>query len=142
MKNYYNYFLAITLVSLFFTSNNALRGGPAQTTNHDIKIIEGIVSQMNERLNHLGDEIIQLRGEIIQLRDDMKSMENSLRSEMKSIRVDMKSMENSLRSDMNTNFRWALTIIFGSWITIIGTFVAFFLALFNKLNDPRLKKSD
>ena len=122
MKNHYNYFLVITLVSLLFTSNNAYCGAPPQTSD-GIKKIEGIVSQMNERLNHLGDEIIQIR-------DDTKSMENSLRSEMKSI-------ENSLRSEMNTNFRWTLAIIFGSWITIIGTFVAFFLALFNKLNDHK-----
>ena len=59
--------------------------------------IEGTVSQMNERLNHPGDEIIQLR-------DEMKS-----------------------------NFKWILAIILGSWITIIGTFIGFFIPLLNKL---------
>lgn len=91
----------------------------AQTMNERIAKIEGTVSQMNDRLNHLGDEIIQLRG-------DMKSMEVSIRS-------DMKSMETSLRDDIKSNFKWTLAILFGSWITIIGTFVGFFLILLNKL---------
>ena len=139
MKNLHNLcrvLLAITVVSLFFANNDAYCDAPPQTSDDIKKIdrtvsqmnerlnhLEGTVSQMNERLNHLGDEIMQIRG-------DMKSMENSLRS-------DMNNMENSLRSDMYTNFRWTLAIIFGSWITIIGTFVAFFLALFNKLNDHK-----
>jgi len=66
--------------------------------------IEGTVSQMNERLNHLGDEMLQLRDEMKSIRDEMKS-----------------------------NFKWTLAIIFGSWITIIGTFIGFFIALLDKL---------
>ena len=70
--------------------------------------IEGTVSQMNERLNHLGDEIMQLRSE-------------------------MKEEIRELRSETKLNFRWTLAIILASWITMIGTFVGFFIALLDKL---------
>ncbi len=62
--------------------------------------IEGTVSQMNERLNHLGDEMIGLRGEI-----------------------------NGIREKIDSNFKWLIFMILSSWITIIGTFIGFFIAM-------------
>ena len=38
--------------------------------------IEGIVSQINERLNHLGDEIMGLRGEITSIRGEITNSRN------------------------------------------------------------------
>ena len=67
--------------------------------------IEGTVSQMNERMNHLGDEIKGLRGE-------MKSMETSLRGEMK-------SMETSLRTEISSSRNWTIGLIITMWVTII-----------------------
>jgi len=66
--------------------------------------IEGAVSQMNERLNHLGNEITGLRGE-------------------------MRDMEKSLRAEIRSNFKWMLGILIPMWVTIIGTFVGLFLTL-------------
>ena len=84
--------------------------------------IEGAVSQMNERLNHLGNEITGLRGE-------MKEMEKSLRGEISGLRSEMNGMEKSLRAEIRSNFKWTLGILIPMWVTIIGTFVGLFLTL-------------
>ncbi len=56
--------------------------------------IEGIVSQMNERMNHLGDEIVHLRN-------------------------DMKSMETSLRTEISSSRNWTIGLIITMWVTIM-----------------------
>jgi len=58
--------------------------------------LEGIVEQMNRRLNHIEDEIAQLRTE-------------------------MTTEIAQLRADMQTNFRWLLGIMIATWVTIMLT---------------------
>ena len=70
--------------------------------------IEGTVSQMSERLN-----------------------DTNLR--MNHLSDNMKEMETSLSKKIDSNFKWTLAIILASWITMIGTFVGFFIALLDKL---------
>jgi len=59
-----------------------------------ISKIEGIISQMNERLNHIGNEVTSLRSEISDTR-------NSLRSEISGVR------------------NWMFGILIPMWVTII-----------------------
>jgi tetrahydromethanopterin S-methyltransferase subunit B len=63
--------------------------------------IEGIVEQMNERLNHLETLLGQFRGEV-------ESEIGSLRGEIGSLRVELSSQ-----------FRWTLGLLITMWITLI-----------------------
>ena len=72
--------------------------------------LEGTVSQMNERLNDINDRF-----------NDMNVRMNHLGDEI-----------TGLREKIDSNFKWLLLILLGSWITTIGTFVGFFLIILNK----------
>ncbi|HID87930.1 MAG TPA: hypothetical protein EYP55_11245 [Anaerolineae bacterium] len=65
--------------------------------------VEGILEQMNARLNHLETEMADMRkeisGEISQLRSEISQ----------------------LRAELQTNFRWLIGFVVGTWITIMLT---------------------
>jgi len=58
--------------------------------------IEGMMEQMDKRLNHIETEISELRAEI-----------NALRSE--------------LRGEISSNFKWTLGLLIPMWVSIIAT---------------------
>jgi len=59
--------------------------------------IEGILEQMDKRLNHLESEIRDLRAEIRDLRSEI----------------------GDLRRDLNNRFLWILGVLITMWVTII-----------------------
>lgn len=63
--------------------------------------VEGILEQMNERLNHLENTVNGLRGEI-----------NGLRGELA-----------QLRAEFHTDFRWLIGFVVGTWITLMLTLI-------------------
>ncbi len=77
-----------------------------------ISKIEGIISQMNERLNHIGNEVTSLRSEISDTR-------NSLKSEITSLRSEISDTRNSLRSEISGVRNWMFGILIPMWVTII-----------------------
>lgn len=66
--------------------------------------IEGILEQMDKRLNHIESEIAGLRGEIVGLRDEMSRKFDSL-------------------------FKWTVGLILGMWISVILTLVPILLKI-------------
>ncbi len=70
--------------------------------------IEGILEQMDKRLNHLESEIRDLRAEIRDLRVYVESEIKSLRGEI-----------GDLRRDLNNRFLWMLGVQITMWVTII-----------------------
>ena len=63
--------------------------------------IEGIVEQMDKRLNHIESEIRDLRSE--------------MRSEIRDLRGEI----GDLRRDLNSRFFWLLGVQISMWLTII-----------------------
>jgi chromosome segregation ATPase len=59
--------------------------------------IEGILEQMDKRLNHIESEIRDLRAEIRDLRSEI----------------------GDLRRDLNSRFLWILGVLITMWVTII-----------------------
>ena len=80
------------------------------TLEERVAKVEGILEQMNERLNHLESDISGLRGDI-----------NGLRGDMNSLREDMHGEIARLRADLQTNFRWLIGFVVGTWITLMLT---------------------
>jgi predicted nucleic acid-binding Zn-ribbon protein len=74
--------------------------------------IEGILEQMDKRLNHVESEIRDLRVEIRDLRahvgGEIKGLRNEIMSEM-----------GDLRRDLNNRFLWMLGVQITMWVTII-----------------------
>lgn len=70
--------------------------------------IEGILSQMDKRLNHVETEIVGLRGEI-----------NSLRGEITGLRGEINGRFARLEGEIRTNFRWIIGLMLTMWVTII-----------------------
>ncbi len=56
--------------------------------------VEGVLEQMNERLNHLESKVNGLRGELAQL-----------------------------RAEFHTDFRWLIGFVVGTWITLMLTLI-------------------
>jgi archaellum component FlaC len=74
-----------------------------KTTNMEERIakIEGILEQINERLNHFGTEL------------------GDLRKEMNGKFMQIDGRFGRLEADIKTNFRWTVGIILTVWVTII-----------------------
>jgi regulator of replication initiation timing len=91
--------------------------------------IEGIVEQMNERLNHIETDIGTLHADLGTLREEMKTEirdvgekleynTQTLREKLKSnthLRGEMKD----LRGEMRSNFKWTMGFMITMWVTII-----------------------
>jgi restriction endonuclease S subunit len=84
--------------------------------------IEGILEQMDKRLNHIESDIIGLRAEIRELRSEMYSRFDSLRDEM-----------NSRFDDLNSRFdsflKWIIGLILGMWTSIMLTLIPILLKI-------------
>jgi predicted nucleic acid-binding Zn-ribbon protein len=74
--------------------------------------IEGILEQMDKRLNHLESEIRDLRVEIRDLRAYVEG-------EIKGLRNEIMSEIGGLRRDLNNRFLWILGVQITMWVTII-----------------------
>jgi BMFP domain-containing protein YqiC len=74
--------------------------------------IEGIVEQMNERLNHIESDLStlceEMKTEIRDVREELESNTRDLRGEMK-----------DLREEMRSNFKWTMGLMITMWVTII-----------------------
>jgi predicted nucleic acid-binding Zn-ribbon protein len=74
--------------------------------------IEGILEQMDKRLNHLESEIRDLRVETRDLRAYVEG-------EIKGLRNEIMSEIGDLRRDLNNRFLWMLGVQITMWVTII-----------------------
>jgi len=85
--------------------------------------MEGILEQMDKRLNHLEGELSDLRKE---MREEMSGLRDEMREEMSGLRGEMREEISALRGEMRefrraleTNFRWTIGILITMWVTII-----------------------
>jgi archaellum component FlaC len=96
--------------------------------------IEGIVEQMNERLNHietdLGDLREEMKSEIRDLRSDIGILREETRSEIRDLRSDLGILREETRSEIRdltqkieSNFKWSMGLMLTMWITIILTII-------------------
>ena len=85
--------------------------------------IEGVLEQMDKRLNHLESEIRDLRayfeGEIKSLRahveGEIKGLRDEVMGEVKGLRGEI----SDLRRDLNNRFLWILGVQITMWVTIV-----------------------
>jgi restriction endonuclease S subunit len=84
--------------------------------------IEGILEQMDKRLNHIKSDIVGLRAEIRELRSDMYGRFDSLRDEMNS-RFD------GLNSRFDSFLKWIIGLILGMWTSIMLTLIPILLKI-------------
>jgi archaellum component FlaC len=73
--------------------------------------IEGILEQMDKRLNHIESDIVAIRTEIAGLRREIIE----LRSEM--------------HKRFDSFFKWLVSLILGMWVTIIVTLIPILLKI-------------
>ncbi len=69
--------------------------------------VEGILEQMDRRLNHVEAEISNLRVEISNLRAEMSN----------------------LRAEVSSLFKWTVGLILGMWVTVMMTLVPILLKI-------------
>ncbi len=85
--------------------------------------IEGILEQMDKRLNHLESEIRDLRAyvesEIRDLRVEIRDLRAYVEGEIKGLRNEIMSEIGDLRRDLNNRFLWMLGVQITMWVTII-----------------------
>jgi archaellum component FlaC len=74
--------------------------------------IEGILEQMDKRLNHLESEIKSLRA---YFEGEIKGLRGEVMGEVKSLRGEI----GDLRRDLNNRFLWILGVQITMWVTII-----------------------
>jgi predicted nucleic acid-binding Zn-ribbon protein len=74
--------------------------------------IEGILEQMDKRLNHIESEIRDLRVEIRDLRAYVEG-------EIKGLRNEIMGEIGGLRRNLNDKFLWMLGVQITMWVTII-----------------------
>jgi restriction endonuclease S subunit len=84
--------------------------------------IEGILEQMDKRLNHIESDITVIRAEIRELRSEMYSRFDSLRDEMNS-RFD------GLNSRFDSFLKWIIGLILGMWTSIMLTLIPILLKI-------------
>jgi len=102
--------------------------------------IEGILEQMDKRLNHIESDIVGLRAEIRELRSEMYKRLDDLRGEMNS-RFDslggemnerfkeIDSRFDGLNSRFDSFLRWIIGLIFGMWTSIMITLIPILLKI-------------
>jgi len=88
---------------------------PKASLEERVAKIEGILEQMDKRLNHIETEISGLR-------NDTSTEMSSLRAEISNLRTDMERRFESL-------FKWTVGLILGMWITIIMTLIPILLKI-------------
>jgi predicted nucleic acid-binding Zn-ribbon protein len=81
--------------------------------------IEGILEQMDKRLNHLESEIRDLRAEIRDLRAYFEGEIEGLRGEVMGEVKGLRGEIGDLRRDLNNRFLWILGVQITMWVTII-----------------------
>ncbi|MFQ6058864.1 MAG: hypothetical protein ACE5MB_08325, partial [Anaerolineae bacterium] len=63
----------------------------------------------------------EISGEISQLRSEMSQLRADFHGEMSQLRADFHSETSQLRAELQTNFRWLIGFVVGTWITIMLT---------------------
>jgi uncharacterized coiled-coil DUF342 family protein len=109
--------------------------------------IEGILEQMDKRLNHIESDIIGLRVEIRELRSEMYSRFDDLRGEMNSRFDSLRDEVNNRFREMNERFntlerrfdglnsrfdsflKWIIGLILGMWTSIMLTLIPILLKI-------------
>jgi len=85
--------------------------------------VEGIVEQMDKRLNHIETELRGLREEFATFRKEVGERFEGLRKEIfgeiSSLRREVFGEISSLRRELNTRFYWLIGILMTMWVTII-----------------------
>jgi predicted nuclease with TOPRIM domain len=85
-----------------------------KTTNMEERIakIEGILEQINERLNHFGAEMGDLRKE-------MNGKFMQIDGRFGQLNEENRADHHHIETDIKTNFRWTVGIILTMWVTVI-----------------------
>jgi len=102
--------------------------------------IEGILEQMDKRLNHIESDIVGLRAEIRELRSDiykrlddlrgeMNSRFDSLRGEINERFKEIDSLFDGLNRRFDSFLRWIIGLIFGMWTSIMITLIPILLKI-------------
>jgi chaperonin cofactor prefoldin len=109
--------------------------------------IEGILEQMDKRLNHIESDIVGLRTEIRELRSDIYKRLDDLREEMNSRFDGLRGEMNNRFRDMNERFntlerrfdglnsrfdsflKWIIGLILGMWTSIMLTLIPILLKI-------------
>ncbi|MGR3310923.1 MAG: hypothetical protein ACUZ77_09125 [Candidatus Brocadiales bacterium] len=89
--------------------------------------IEGLLEQMDKRLDRVEVGIVDLKNEI---KSDMGRLETNLRADMEKLetglRAAMERLETNLRAEISKldgRFMWLIGIIIGTWVTAILTII-------------------
>jgi uncharacterized coiled-coil protein SlyX len=69
--------------------------------------IEGIIEQMNERLNHIETDLRDIRLDLSTLREETK--------------FEIRELRSSLTQKIESNFKWTMGLMITMWVTIILT---------------------
>ncbi|MCR6669253.1 MAG: hypothetical protein NDF51_04575 [archaeon YNP-WB-040] len=96
--------------------------------------IEGVLEQMDKRLNHIESEVRDLRNLMEAWRADfdrkLGDMKASFEKRIENLRMELygeigslKSEIGYLKSDLNNRFYWLLGIQITMWVTIILTII-------------------
>jgi predicted nucleic acid-binding Zn-ribbon protein len=89
--------------------------------------IEGVLEQMDKRLNHIESEVRDLRNLMEAWRVDfdrkLRDMKASFESRIESLRMELYGEIRGLKSDLNNRFYWLLGIQITMWVTIILTII-------------------
>ena len=91
--------------------------------------IEGILEQMDKRLNHIKSDIVGLRAEIRELRSDMYGRFDSLRDEVNSRFREMNNRFDSFNSRFDSFLKWIIGLILEMWASIMLTLIPILLKI-------------
>lgn len=78
--------------------------------------MEGIIEQMDKRLNHIETTISDMHKEFVGKFDDMHK---EFTGNFDGMHREFTGKFDDLRKEITTNFRWTIGIIITMWITII-----------------------
>ena len=89
--------------------------------------MEGIIEQMDKRLNHIETTISDMHKEFVGKFDDMHKeftgkfddMHKEFTGKFDGMHREFTGKFDDLRKEITTNFRWTIGIIITMWITII-----------------------
>ena len=91
--------------------------------------IEGIIEQIDKRLNHIESDIVGLRAEIRELGGEMYKRFDDLREDVNSRFREMNERLNILDRRFDSFLKWIIGLILGMWTSIMMTLIPILLKI-------------
>jgi len=91
--------------------------------------IEGVLEQIDKRLNHIESDVAGLRAEIRELRGEMYKRFDDLREDVNSGFREMDERLNILDRRFDSFFKWIIGLILGMWTSIMMTLIPIILKI-------------